>query len=58
MVGRFCFHKPFCANILAFIKPLYNADHRIQRHCHNTQQHNGHKEPIHLEEVRRHSDTK
>ncbi|HIY31382.1 MAG TPA: hypothetical protein H9732_10975 [Candidatus Mediterraneibacter avicola] len=26
----------------SLIQPLYNADHRIQRHCHNTQQHDGH----------------
>ncbi len=31
---------------------LHHPDYRIQYYRHNAQQHNGHKEPIHLKEVK------
>ncbi len=32
---------------------LQHPDHRIQRHCHNAQQDNGHEKPVHLEYLAR-----
>ena len=35
-----------------FIQFLHHPDHRVQCHRHDTQQHDRHEQPVHLEEVK------